>query len=418
MPASDEVDVAVIGAGAAGLSAGRRLMAEPGLRVLVLEAGDRVGGRAHTAFMPAIDAPLDRGCGWLHGAERNPWTRIAEGSGLTVDRTPAPWGEQYRDLGFTPMEQEAASLSYAAYHARAEAAAGAAADVPLSACLDPDDPWNGRLDAISTYVSGAELAQVSAHDAGAYRVAGPDWRVREGFGHAIARHGAGVPVALGTPVRGIDHSASAWVVVETGRGAVRARAAIITLPTDLLAAGVVRFTPALPEKIEAAAGLPLGLADKVFLQVDPAADLPADGHLVGDPRAARTGAYHLRPFGRPVIESYYGGPLARDLEGAGEAAAFAFAADELAALLGAGIRRSLRPLTATAWGRDPLARGSYAYARPGRAGARAVLAAPVADRLFFAGEATSPHAFTTAQGAHETGVAAAEAALRALRPPR
>ena len=416
MPASGEVDIAVIGAGAAGLSAGRRLLAEPGLGVLVLEAGDRVGGRAHTRFMPAIDASLDLGCAWLHGAERNPWTGIAEGLGLTVDRTPAPWGTQYRDLGFSPAEQAACKRASDAFYARVAEAARSGEDRPLSSLLDPRGRWNGRLDAVSTYVSGAELDGLSLHDSEAYTVAGSDWRVREGFGRTIAAYGAEAPVALSTPVTDVDHSGPDWIGLKTSQGTIRARAVVVTVSTNVLAREAIRFTPALPDKVSAAASLPLGLADKVYLAVDAAADLPADGHLVGDPRAARTGAYHLRPFGRPVIEGFYGGQLARDLEAAGPEAASAFAADELAGLLGSGIRAFLRPLVATAWEREPHILGSYAYARPGAAGSRAILAAPVDRRLFFAGEATSAHAFTTAQGAHETGIAAAEAALAALRP--
>jgi monoamine oxidase len=84
-------------------------------------------------------------------------------------------------------------------------------------------------------------------------------------------------------------------------------------------------------------------------------------------------------------------------------------------LLGSDIRKHLTPLTASAWGRDPFARGSYSLAKPGCADARGVLAAPVDDRLFFAGEACSRHDFSTAHGAFRTGVAAADAIIAARR---
>ena len=123
-------------------------------------------------------------------------------------------------------------------------------------------------------------------------------------------------------------------------------------------------------------------------------------------------SYQLRPFGRPAIYCFFGGRFAAAVEREGAAAIFAFAADELANILGGGIRRNIAPLAATAWLQDPWSRGSYSYAVPGHAGDRAVLAAPVGDRLFFAGEATSPDFFSTAHGAYMTGLAAAEGILR------
>lgn len=408
-----------MGAGAAGLAAGRRLRARrPDLRIRLLEAQARTGGRAHTVAPPEIGAPLDLGCGWLHGAESNPWLPIAEALGFHVDRTPAPWDVQYRDLGFPPAAQRASAAAAAAFAARQAAAQADPVDRPLAALLEPGDPWNGLLDAVSSYVSGAELADLSLHDAARYRVRGSDWRVVEGYGRAVVRFGAGLPVTLAMPVTRIDHGGAGPIRLETPGGTLRARAVVVTVSTNLLAEEAIRFAPALPDKVAAARDLPLGLANKVFLHLATPEELPADGHLIGTPHSARTGAYHLRPFGRPVIEGYLGGSLARDLERAGDAAAAAFALDELAGLLGADFRRRASLLTATRWGQAPAARGSYAYARPGAAGQRAILAAPVEGRLFFAGEATSPDAFTTVRGAYESGLRAAEEVLSALDPPR
>jgi monoamine oxidase len=103
------------------------------------------------------------------------------------------------------------------------------------------------------------------------------------------------------------------------------------------------------------------------------------------------------------------------MEDQGEAATFAFAADELANILGNEVRHRIRPLAATAWQHDPWSRGSYSYALPGHADDRAILAAPVDDRVFFAGEATSPNDFSTAHGAYTSGLAAAEATLASLQ---
>jgi monoamine oxidase len=404
-----------VGAGAAGLAAARLLSERrPDWSILVVEAEDRTGGRARTIAALGLGVPLDLGCGWLHGAERNPWLAIAGTLGFHVDRTPAPWDVQYRDLGFPPEDQRAYEAAAETFYHRQAAAQADPVDRSLGALLEPGNPWNGLLDAVSSYVSGAELDALSTHDSAHYAVHGSDWRVSEGYGRLVVAYGAGLPVALGSPVTRIDHGGTGPVRLETPRGTLEARAVVVTVSTNLLAEGAIRFDPPLPEKVAAAQDLPLGLANKVFLRLAEPEALPTDGHLIGNPRSARTGAYHLRPFGRPVIEGYVGGTLARELEQAGEAAAASFALDELAGLLGGAFRKQASLLTATSWGRTATVRGSYAYARPGAAGQRAILAAPVEGRLFFAGEATSPDAFTTARGAHESGLRAAGEVLAAL----
>jgi monoamine oxidase len=154
--------------------------------------------------------------------------------------------------------------------------------------------------------------------------------------------------------------------------------------------------------------LPLGLADKLVMAVEVPELLPMDGHLIGNSNKTATGSYHLRPFGRPLMEGFFGGRLAHEIEAAGAGAFFDFAVAELVELFGSGIRARLRPLVETGWGRDPFARGSYSYALPGRADARVTLATPSDGRVFFAGEACSRHDFTTAHGAYLTGIEAAD----------
>jgi monoamine oxidase len=182
----------------------------------------------------------------------------------------------------------------------------------------------------------------------------------------------------------------------------------------MLAAGVPRFAPELPDKIAAAEALPLGIADKVYLRLTGGEDIPNDAHLYGAIDRVRTGSYHLRPLGRPLVEGYFGGELARELEQEGAAGFAKFAIDQLAALMGNDIRKRLELIAASSWVRDPWARGSYSRARPGHADARQVLAAAVDQRLFFAGEACSRDDFSTAHGAYRSGVVAAEQAISAL----
>jgi monoamine oxidase len=173
------------------------------------------------------------------------------------------------------------------------------------------------------------------------------------------------------------------------------------------------FAPALPDKIEAASGLPLGLADKLFIALDRAEEFAADSRLYGATDRTEMATYHMRPFGRPVIEAYFGGRNAHALEAGGARAFFDFAVRQLTGLFGNEFAKRLKPLGMHQWAADPFARGSYSYAVPGRAADRARLAAPVDRRLFFAGEACSPDYFSTAQGAYRTGIAAAEAVIAA-----
>jgi monoamine oxidase len=410
----DRFDVVVIGAGAAGIAALRRLAAAP-LSSVALEARPRVGGRVWTALAgPGL--PLDLGGEWLHSADVNPLVELAEHAGFHIDRRPPSWRRQAGDRDFPHAAQQAFWAAYAALDARLAAAAQAGADRPAAELLQPGYRWNPLMDAVSTWYNGVELDRVSVLDYDAYCDTGVNWRVAEGYGAAIAHFADAARIVADCPVSRVRHD-GAEVRLETPRGTVRARAAIVTVPTPLIAEGRLAFAPSLPDKVEAAAGLPLGLADKVFFGVEgAAADLPQDGHFFGRADRTRTGSYHTRPLGRPLVEAFIGGGLAKDLERAGPGAMTAFALDELTRLLGSSWRARLTPLRETAWLEDPWSGGSYSHALPGCAGARAVLARPVDQRLFFAGEATSPDFFSTAHGAWISGIRAAEDALAALCP--
>src|SRR5882724_6420470 len=408
MSLPSEVDVAIIGAGAAGLGAARALE-NSDLSTIVLEARDRVGGRGHTV-MAAPDITFDVGCGWLHSADENSFVKIAERLNFEIDKTRPPWREQSFDAAF-PLKERADFMRAldAFYDRAAEAARKMAAidgDSAASAYLESGNRWNPMIDAISTYVNGCELDSVSILDMDAYEDTGINWRVRRGYGALMAAYGAPCPMAFDCNVTLIDHSGMR-VHIETSQGRLSAAKAIVTVPTNLIADEAIRFHPALPAKVDAARGLPLGLADKVMLALDEPHTLPKDGNLRGATMRTAMGSFHLRPFGQACIEGYFGGSFAQQLEDAGDGALAAQAIDEIVALLGSDFRRKLKPLSESRWAHDPFARGSYSHALPGHAGMRAVLASPVDGRLFFAGEATCPNFFSTAHGARDSGERAA-----------
>jgi monoamine oxidase len=405
-----EIDVAIIGAGAAGLGAAQALKTS-GLSVIVLEARDRIGGRAHTV-MAAPGIPFDMGCGWLHSADRNSFVSIAQRLGFEINKARAPWREQSYDSTFPKADRIDFFRAIDAFYERAEAAAEGESDGPASTCLEPGNRWNPMIDAVSTYINGFELEDVSLHDMDAYEDTEINWRVQAGYGALIAAYGAPCPVSLNTQVKLIDHS-GARITIETSQGTLSAGRVIVTVPTNLIAVEAIRFHPPLPAKLDAARGLPLGTNNKVLLALDRADGLPSDSGLRGATTSSRVGSFQIRPFGTPSIEGFYGGSFARELEDAGPGALSAQAIDEVVALLGSDFRRRLSPLAESRWAHDPFAQGAYSAARPGHASARAALAAPVDGRLFFAGEATSPHFFSTAHGARDSGERAANEVVAA-----
>jgi len=360
---------------------------------------------------------LDLGCGWLHSAGRNAWVRIAEEAGFDVDRRPPAWGRQYRDLGFPPTDQAAAHRAFSAWSERLEAltASDRAADA-----LEPGGAWNAYIQAISGFINGDGVERVSVADYLAYDAAAThaNWRVPSGYGALIA---ASLPrradLRLSTPATAVALD-RAGVRIETAAGAVWARAAILAVSTTVLAGDAIRLPAELEPWRRAASRLPLGRNEKLFLEIIGSGAFEPETQALGNPHDERTGAYYIRPFGRPAIECFFGGEGARIIENEGPAAGFAHAIAELVHLFGSNVRRALCPLVASNWSRMTHVGGSYSHALPGHAAARKNLAHPFEGRIFFAGEATHESDFSTAHGAHDSGVRAADEAIAALAKRR
>jgi monoamine oxidase len=404
-----EVDVVVIGAGSAGIAAARRLVESGRVSVLVLEARERAGGRAWTVDADGI--PMDLGCEWLHSADRNVLAPLARDLGFAINTRRPDWNTRLRYSG----ESEAAEADWIAerdaFYWAVHRLAQQPEDAPCSVALMPGGRWNTLFDATSTWANAVELESLSAKDNDRYEDSGINWRLHRGYGRLFETLAENLPIAYATKAARIDHH-GAVLTIETSRGTIRAARVIIAVPSAIIAEERLVFDPPLPDKLASAAGLPLGLADKLFLHFD-GDDIP-ERYLVGSTRRRETMSYQVRPFGRPRINCFFGGRFAASLERDGFDAMVAFATDELVGLLGSDVRRRLKPLAASFWRRDEFARGSYSYALPGHADDRARLAAPVDDRLFFAGEACSLNFFSTAHGAYETGTAAATAVLASL----
>lgn len=412
-----DVEVAIIGAGAAGIAAAR-VLHDAGIGVVLLEARDRIGGRAYTVAHTDGHG-LDLGCGYLHSGDINPWTSIAERLGFEITRKAPPWGEDSHHFG--ARLNEAVDATWDGFYERLDQLEHAvlhdgAPDLPCSAAFEPNDPFNPMLDALSGFINGAPWRDVSMLDHARYIDTNENWRVRAGYGTLIRSFARDLPVELGTVVQTVWHD-GARIRLDTSRGTIEAQKVIVTIPATLLAKGALRFAPDLPDKQQAAANLPLGHVTKLFLRMSERAVrmLPSESHVMAQAASARTGSYLLRPFDSDVAEGFFPSDLALDIERAGLRAAADFAQAELGAIYGARLVEDWKPIAMHGWNADPFSCGGYSYARPGHADDRAVLAAPVDDRIFFAGEATSREAFSTAHGAYASGVIAARACLDALR---
>jgi len=401
-----DVDVAIIGGGAAGIGAARRL-ATSNYSITLFEADSRLGGRAWTREIKGLQ--LDMGCGWLHSAERNSWVRIAESAGISIDRSRAQWGIQYRDLGFSKDQQQVAHRDFGDWMQRLNQVSSDC----IADALDPKSEWNDYIRTIVGFISGGRAERMSIADYLAYEDASSDnnWRVPSGYGSLVARSfPSGVTLHLSTPVESLSLDPQGATLATTS-GTVRARAVILAVSTAALIGDALKLPAELLPWRVAASRLPLGHNEKLFLEIVGDAPFETESQLLGNPKEARTASYYIRPMGLPVIECFFGGEGARFLEQGGHAAGFDFAIEQMAALFGSDIRRTLKPLIGSEWSQMKRIGGGYSYALPGHAPARALLARPFDGRVFFAGEATSTGDFSTAHGAYDSGVRAADEAL-------
>lgn len=181
-----DIEIAIVGGGAAGIAAGRRLR-EAGVDCLIVEARSRLGGRAFTDEGPA-GFPLDLGCGWLHSADRNPWVDIVEAEGFTIDKTSPPWSRPSLPGVFKPGEQDKFNEAMAAFFERLSVAVAKGKDMPASDLLEPGNRWNNLITAVGTYISGTELRNMSALDFELYDDTEVNWRVKEGYGKIGRAH--------------------------------------------------------------------------------------------------------------------------------------------------------------------------------------------------------------------------------------
>ena len=415
-------EIVIIGAGAAGIGAGLAL-ADKGVDSLILEAADRVGGRAYTDTA-SLPVPWDHGCHWLHSADRNPLVAWA-------DRLGADYRREVREGHFAiwsagrfvgPEElKEARACLLAGYDALDDAGRDGR-DISIAEALPDAGRWSAGVRCILQMMAGEDPELVSAPGYADYDDTDVNWPVYSGYGALIARMAEGLPIRLGVRAtrveQGPDRQGTGGVRIETDRGTIRARAAIVTVSTNVLRTGGIAFTPGpaadllgwiedVPcgayEKVAfALSELPPEAKGKLFCMVDPGGGAPASD-------------FQVMATDPPLMIAHLAGSLAREASRDGEAAMIAFATERLELAFGTGIRKRILGTGASGWLANPLILGAYTEARPGTARQRHDLIAADSGTVAFAGEAFSQPSQGTAHGAFQSGQDIARRVMRHLR---
>ncbi len=414
---SSEVDILIVGAGAAGIAAARRIAAT-GARYALVEASPRIGGRCLTDST-TFGVPYDRGAHWIHRPDLNPVVPLAAGAGLDI--YPAPPNQVVRvgrrNARSGEMEDYITSL-VRANRSIADAGRSGKGDVSCGQVLPKDlGEWQRTIEfVLGPYGCAKDLANISAADFARSVERDTNSFCRQGFGALIAKLGADLPVQFSNPVTRIDWGGRIGVEVDTRNTHFSAGAVIITVSTGVLLSGKLVFAPDLPKRqLDAIDKLRLGSYDRIALELpgNPLG-LDRDATVFEQAESGRTAALLANVTGTPLCFVDVGGRFGRDLSAGGDKAMISFAVDWLASLYGPNIKSAVKRTHATRWNDEPWILGAFSAAAPGGQGARAILAEPLRDRLFFAGEATHETLWGTVGGAWLSGQRAAEASLRRL----
>ena len=415
--ASGETETIIVGAGAAGIAAARRLAAA-GRRYVVVEAADRVGGRCITDTR-IFGVPFDLGAHWIYSSDINPVTKAPRSGNLEI--YPAPPGQRVRIGRRNARESELEDFLSSVV--RANRAIGDAArgkvDVNCAQALPKDlGEWKSTVDfVLGPYNCAAELNEISSMDLA--RAADRDNNAfcRQGFGALLAGQAANIPVQLSTPVTQIDtRGSSGGAEVRTAKGTLRGRFVIVTASTSVLSGGKIVFAPELPKRqLDALARLKMGSFDHVALEFSGnPLGLQRDDAVFEKSANTQTGALLANIGGTSLATVSVAGKFGRELSAKGSKEMVDFAIGWVTGLYGGDIRKAVKRSHTTNWNTSPFVLGAFAAAGPGGALTRRTMMEPVRDRIYFAGEAVHETQYGTVNGAWDSGEKAAEAILRKL----
>jgi monoamine oxidase len=407
-PSGGPLDAIIIGAGAAGIAAARRLAAA-GRRYLVIEATDHVGGRCVTDTA-SFGVPFDRGAHWIYLPDSNPLIKVAPRRG---DIYPASLSQKIR-IG-RRYAREGELEDYLSAQVRATHAiddAGRKADSAAAPAMPADlGDWRATIEfVLGPYNCSKDLAQVSSFDFAKAAERRSAAFCKPGFGALLASLAQGLAIQLSTPALSIDSRRG--VTVETTGGTIPATTAIVTVPTNVIASGAFKLSP---DRRDLFARLPLGSYDRIALELpgNPLG-LESDDLVFEKSSSGHTGAILVNAGATPLCFVDVAGAFGRDLSAQGESAMFDFAVEWLGGLYGSEIKRAIGRKQATRWNAAPYALGAWSAALPGAQSARRVLMDRIGDDIWYAGEAAHESLWGTVGGAWESGERAADAVLRRL----
>jgi monoamine oxidase len=410
-----DFDVMIVGAGAAGIAAARRL-AKAGYRFVVLEASERWGGRCFTDAR-TFGFPYERGARWIYTPDLTPIGKLASEVGLSISTAPAGQRLRIGHRNARDSETEDFFTDLLRSNRAISEAAGGKVDVSCAQALPKDlGDWRPTMEfMLGDFRCGKALREISAMDfakSAEREVAG---LCRQGLGALLGRLAFRSPVQFFSPVTRIGWGGR-LVEAETRGAALTARAAIVTVSTGVLGSGKIKFQPGLPARHAEAIGK-LGLGSYEHVAVEFAGNplgLQSDDFVFQKAADANTAALLANVSGSRVCVVEVAGTLAANLAEQGETAMTAFATDWLAGLFGSDLKRAVERTHATRWTKEPWALGAFSATSVGGQGARKALSEPLAGHLWFAGEAVHETLWGTVAGAWGAGERAAEAAIKRL----
>ena len=415
LPVSGDVDVAIVGAGAAGIAAARRV-ASAGRTYALLEARPRIGGRIWSEA-GSLGVVHDRGAHRISASGRNPLVSIGRLAGLKLTQ-PAPFRRLY--VGMREARDSEYDNFTAALHraSRAITAAGEAGlDLAAARTLPDLGEWQRTVAfVLGPFTTSKDLEEVSTVDFARAENRLDELVCAGGMTRLLAAAAQGLRVELGAAVTRVDSRGRGAVTVETDRGTVRAGGVIVTASTGALNAGIIRFEQSLPKRtLDALAGLTLGTHDRLVFELKGNPFVFADDQrVIFRSTDGRSIALIGRVGGTDLAFAEFSGRFGREMSDAGNAAMADFVGDVLVSHFGAESKKRMGRFEAVRWSREPWILGGSSVAAPGSGPNRRLLAEPIDERIFLAGEALHETWWGTVAGAWVSGERAADAALRQI----